>query len=144
MSQLRIEVCEGPAPPAAVALRLRVFVDEQGVDEAEEIDGLDPRCVHFVAWRGDEAVGCARLRPLGPGHAKIERVALRRELRGLGLGRELMGAVEREAARRGLRDLLLHAQTPVVDFYAKLGWLVFGDEFDEAGIPHLAMQRRLL
>lgn len=143
MGGLRIEICEGAAPAAAVAVRMRVFVEEQGVSEAEEIDGLDPECVHFVAWQDDSAVGCARLRPLGRGRAKIERVAVLRERRTGGLGRQLMRAVEAEAARRALPDLRLHAQTAVLGFYAKLGWRAVGDEFDEAGIPHFAMERRL-
>jgi predicted GNAT family N-acyltransferase len=88
-------------------------------------------------------VGCARLRTLGPGRGKVERVAVLLEERGSGLGRQLMQAVEAEAARRGLGDLLLHSQTAVVDFYARLGWRAFGDEFDEAGIPHYAMRRAL-
>jgi predicted GNAT family N-acyltransferase len=73
----------------------------------------------------------------------VERVAVLRPLRGSGLGRRLMDAVEAEAARRALPELLLHAQTAVIDFYTRLGWQAFGPEFDEAGIPHRKMRRRL-
>ena len=143
MDALRIEILDGGAPAAAIAIRTRVFIEEQGVTEREEMDGLDSDCVHFVAYRDDTAVGCARLRPLGDARAKIERVAVLPELRARGLGREIMDVVEAEAARRGHRDLVLHAQISVVDFYGRLGWRAFGPEFDEAGIAHVAMRRQV-
>ena len=143
MAGLRIEILEGGAPAAAIAIRTRVFMEEQGVSEREEMDGLDSDCIHFVAYQHDTAVGCARLRSLGDARAKVERVAVLPELRAKGLGREIMDAVEAEAVRRGQRDLVLHAQTSVVDFYGRLGWRAFGPEFDEAGIAHMAMRRQV-
>ena len=143
MSELRIEIQAGEAPPAAVEIRTLVFIEEQQVSEREEIDGLDPDCIHFVAYRGAQAVGCARLRPLGGTRAKVERVAVLSAQRKSGLGRALMNAVEAEAAARGRHDLLLHAQVPVVGFYDGLGWQGIGPEFEEAGIRHLAMRRRI-
>lgn len=143
MQEPRIVVHEGDAPAEAVAIRTRVFVGEQGVTERDEIDGLDPACIHFVAYRGDEAVGCARLRPIGGERAKVERVAVLQTLRTSGLGGRIMAAVEAEASARGWPDLLLHAQVPVVGFYDRLGWLRVGEEFEEAGIRHLEMAKRL-
>ena len=90
MDALRIEILDGGAPAAAIAIRTRVFIEEQGVTEREEMDGLDSDCIHFVAYRDDTAVGCARLRPLGDARAKIERVAVLPELRARGLGRAIM------------------------------------------------------
>ena len=59
MAAFTVHVSEGDAPPGSIAVRREVFIDEQGVTEREEIDGLDPGCVHFVAEQGGEAVGCA-------------------------------------------------------------------------------------
>jgi predicted GNAT family N-acyltransferase len=143
MGALRIVASEGEAPPEAVTLRTRVFVGEQGVTERDEIDGRDPECIHFIAWRGTEPVACARLRPLGEDRAKVERVAVQRALRGRDLGRRVMQAVEAEAARRGWRRLTLHAQLSVVTFYDRLGWETRGGEFEEAGIRHRAMEKTL-
>ena len=48
------------------------------------------------------------------------------------------------AARQGgLDEVYLHAQTRVVGFYENFGFVPEGDEFDEAGIPHRLMRRRL-
>jgi predicted GNAT family N-acyltransferase len=123
-----------------VAVRREVFIEEQGVTEREEMDGLDPDCVHFVAEQDGRAVGCARLRRL-EGKTKVERVAVVARLRSTGLGRALMEEAEAEAERRGWRPLVLHAQLDSVGFYERLGWSVEGPVFEEAGIPHRRMVR---
>ena len=143
MPAIRIEQHEGDVPAAAAALRMRVFVEEQGVSVNEEMDGRDAACVHFLAWQEEVPLGCARLRPLEAGRAKVERVAVLAEHRERGLGRRLMDAAEAEALRRGLCQLVLHAQEPVVGFYDRLGWRAVGGVFEEAGIPHREMIKTL-
>lgn len=140
MAAFTLHVSEGDAPPGSVAVRREVFIEEQGVTEREEMDGLDPDCVHFVAEQDGRAVGCARLRRL-EGKTKVERVAVVARLRSTGLGRALMEEAEAEAERRGWRPLVLHAQLDSVGFYERLGWSVEGPVFEEAGIPHRRMVR---
>jgi predicted GNAT family N-acyltransferase len=124
---------------AAFAIRREVFCGEQGVDEAEEIDGLDPDCRHYLAWLAGDAVGTARTRPLAGG-IKIERVAVLKRLRGSGIGKALM--------IRALADItagpaVLNAQLAVEGFYARLGFVSEGEIFQEAGIDHVRMVKRL-
>lgn len=138
----RITSSEGELPTEALRLRELVFIQEQGIARDEELDGRDAECIHFLAWRGDLAAGCARLRPLGAAQAKVERVAVLAELRGHGVGRALMEAVEAEAARRGRPNLVLHAQMASQAFYDRLGWSSVGEPFDEAGVPHCRMEKR--
>ncbi len=126
-----------------LALRREVFVEEQGVPVAEEMDGLDAECTHFLALAGGDVVGTARLRVTDDGHAKAERVAVRRSVRRSGAGRALMRALEDETRGRGRRELVLNAQLPVIAFYERLGYRVEGAEFLEAGIPHRAMRKPL-
>jgi predicted GNAT family N-acyltransferase len=143
MRRITISCHPGEAPPDAVAIRRRVFIAEQGVPEADELDGLDAERTHFLARDpAGRAIGCACLRPYGVRH-KVERVAVLPELRGTGLGRELMRAVEAHALALGAPDLVLHAQAPVVSFYEKLGWRSAGPRFFEAGIEHQKMEKRL-
>lgn len=54
-----------------------------------------------------------------------------------------MDAVERAAREVGYESVVLHAQVPVVDFYAKLGYEAVGEEFEDAGIPHRKMTKAL-
>ena len=126
-----------------LAIRREVFVEEQGVPIDEEMDAHDPACTHFLALSAGEVVGTARLRVTGDGRVKAERVAVRRRLRGAGVGRALMRALEDEARGRGQRELVLNAQLPVVAFYERLGYRAEGPEFLEAGIPHRAMRKPL-
>jgi ElaA protein len=143
MRGVTVECHPGRAPAEAVAIRRRVFIEEQGVAEADELDGMDGERTHFLARdAAGRAIGCACLRPYGARH-KVERVAVLPELRGAGLGRELMDAVEAHARRLGAHDLLLHAQAAVVPFYEKLGWSSAGARFLEAGIEHQKMEKCL-
>jgi hypothetical protein len=48
---------------------------------------------------------------------------------------------EAESARRGYKRVYLHARVVAVDFYLKLGYELFGEEFIEVNIPHRHMQK---
>lgn len=123
-------------------IRRVVFIEEQAVAEDIEVDGRDPEATHFLAEREGRLVGTARLREVH-GEAKAERVAVLREDRGLGVGVALMVALEAEAARRGLRAVVLGAQEHAVPFYERLGYRVFGAAFLDADIPHRWMRKGL-
>jgi ElaA protein len=128
---------------ACVALRREVFIDEQRVPEALELDGDDDACVHFVAVEGDgTAIGTARLRMLGD-KAKAQRVAVRRSLRGRGVGAAIMGALEDEARALGATKVTLSSQVHALGFYERLGYVAHGDVYDDAGIPHRDMTKSL-
>ena len=122
------------------AIREQVFIQGQSVPRERERDGLDRLCTHFVAWVGCKAMGTARLRVTQDGIAKAERVAVLDAARGAGLGRRLMAALEAEARRLGHDEVLLGAQSYVVPFYELLGYVVEGEEFEDAGIRHRWMR----
>lgn len=128
----------------AHAVRRTVFVEGQGVPEAIEMDGLDADAWHIVAYDGDEPVGTARLREPDPGVAKIERVAVRKDYRGQGLGRLLMHELEDVAREQGMDEAVLHGQTVVEGFYESLGYETVSDVFYEADIPHVEMRKQLV
>lgn len=126
---------------AALAIRREVFCSEQGVDEAEEIDGLDSECSHYLARLAGEAVGTARTRFLAEGDGvKIERVAVLKSLRGRGIGKALM---IRALADITVGPAVLNAQLQVESFYARLGFIARGEIFQEAGIDHVRMVKSI-
>ena len=139
-----IEVLAVPAPDLddCLAIRARVFIEEQGVPLELEIDGLDPQALHVLALNDGRPVGTARMRPV-EGHAKVERVAVLAEARGTGAGRALMEALHGHDRRLGLPEIELHAQVQVIGFYERLGYRAFGPMFLDAGIEHRAMRLRL-
>lgn len=131
-----------------LTIRRRVFIDEQSVPEAEELDGLDDTCAHFLALPDEgaslqEAFGTARLLVTADGKAKAQRVAVLQEARGRGVGHALMDALEAHAASQGHREVILGAQLTALGFYERRGYEAWGDIFDDAGIPHRMMRRPL-
>lgn len=122
------------------SVRFDVFCLEQSVPEALEWDGIDPRCRHVLAEdEAGRAIGCGRLLP--DGH--IGRVAVRPEWRGQGVGSALLERLIALASGRGDAKVRLNAQTHAMPFYARYGFAPVGDPFDEAGIPHQAMEATL-
>lgn len=120
---------------AAFAIRRAVFCVEQGVSEAEEIDGRDEHCRQFLAIASGVAVGTARTRIQSTGETKIERVAVLKPHRRTGIGRLLMIHIMQNACS----NMVLNAQTEVQRFYEKLGFIARGIVFEEAGIEHIHM-----
>lgn len=137
------EYVHGPPPDDALGVRRRVFIKEQDVPEEIEMDDHDDEAIHFVAYDGGEPVGTARLRELDADTGKVERVAVVRPRRGEGWGRRLMARLEASAGERGLSKLTMHAQTHVEEFYRRLGYETVSDVFEQAGIPHVEMEKEL-
>lgn len=125
----------------ALAIRKRVFVEEQDVPIDREVDGHDDEATHFLL-SASEPVATARVRP-HEGDLKVERVAVLGEHRGEGYGEAVMDAVETYALDAGYEEVVLHAQVPVVGFYERLDYVTEGKEFEDAGIPHRAMRKSL-
>jgi predicted GNAT family N-acyltransferase len=122
----------------ALAIRLRVFVGEQGVPREIELDDDDRRAIHFLALIAGKAVGTARL-VMRRGNAKIGRMAVLKSYRGRGVGKKLLKRSIEAANRRGAQHIYLHAQVPVIGFYEAGGFRCVGPVFKEAGIPHRKM-----
>lgn len=128
---------------AAMAVRLEVFVEEQGVPASLEMDALDATARHWVALDADGAVvGTARAVVRDDGTWKIGRVAVRQPWRGRGVGAAVMRTIMRDLVAVGAPGAYLESQTHAATFYAKLGFAADGEEFLEAGIPHIAMRWR--
>jgi predicted GNAT family N-acyltransferase len=122
------------------SVRHDVFIVEQRVPAPLEWDAIDAQSVHALAFDHDgRAIGCGRLLP--DGH--IGRMAVRREWRGRGVGGALLAHLIGLARARGDATVMLNAQTHALPFYARFGFAPSGEPFDEAGIPHQAMQRSL-
>ena len=120
-------------------VRTTVFVDEQSVPVEIERDGLDAECVHVLARDLDgQPIGAGRLMPDG----RIGRMAVLRKWRGSGVGGAMLAELMAEARRRGMPEVYLHSQSHAKAFYERHGFTVEGEEYMEAGIPHIAMRAK--
>lgn len=122
----------------AQEIRRDVFIKEQGIPEQIELDGLDEKCRHIIVFYNYAPAGCCRLRMVD-GSIKVERFAVLREHRSLGLGTALMEYVLSYAKQEGYDDVWLNAQLPVKGYYEKLGFTAVDGIFEEAGIEHVRM-----
>lgn len=122
---------------AARMIRGEVFIDEQRVPVELEWDDLDAVALHAVALDADgRALGTGRLLP--DGH--IGRMAVRRDARGNGVGAAILASLMQASRQRGDAESRLNAQTHAQAFYARFGYRGEGEEFDDAGIPHIHMR----
>ena len=121
-----------------LAIRYRVFVEEQGVPRELEHDSHDASALHLLALADDVTpIGTARL--LIDGH--IGRMAVLPAWRGRGVGSSLLLELLRIADASGSGAPFLNAQCDAIGFYTRLGFEPYGEVFDDAGIPHRRMRR---
>ncbi len=120
-------------------VRVRVFVEEQGVPVELEWDGTDARAGHLLACdRNERPIGTARVLPSG----QIGRMAVLPAWRGRGVGTALLHEALKLADAPGSPTPFIHAQTSALHFYHRQGFRAEGPEFWEAGIPHRLMVYR--
>ena len=129
--------------PEVVALRTRVFVDEQGVPPEIEQDDADATAVHVLSRDGAGTVVATGRLLVDGATARIGRMAAAAEVRGRGHGAAVLDELHRQAARRGATEVELHAQLPARRFYERAGYAAVGEVYEEAGIAHVTMRRRL-
>jgi predicted GNAT family N-acyltransferase len=130
--------------PEVAALRTRVFVDEQGVPPEIEQDAADATAVHVLSRDGRGRVAATgRLLVRDDGTASIGRMAADPAVRGRGHGAAVLAELHRQALLRGVTEIELHAQVSARGFYERAGYEAVGEDYLEAGIPHVTMVRRL-
>jgi predicted GNAT family N-acyltransferase len=146
VSTPRGEVATPADWPEVAELRHRVFVTEQGVPADIESDAADATAVHALSRDGaGRLVATGRLLPdaAGPGRALIGRMAADAAVRGRGHGAAVLAALHRAAVAAGQHTVELHAQVTARRFYERAGYAAVGAEYEEAGIRHVTMRRRL-
>lgn len=141
LAKLAVRVGDWPLLGAAARqVRLKVFVEEQGIAPELELDERDATAVHAVAFdAAGQPVATGRLLP----DAHIGRMAVLPDVRGQGVGAAILRALMAIAATRGDAQVRLHAQRSAIGFYAKEGFVAEGEEYMEAGIPHRTMRRQV-
>lgn len=127
------------AQAAAKRIRFAVFVEEQAVPADLEMDDMDAKCIHALAYDDGRAIATGRLLP--DGH--IGRMAVLKEWRGRGAGRAILRRLIGAARSRGDREVLLSSQVHAIGFYRAEGFAPEGAVYEEAGIPHQAMRMKL-
>jgi len=121
-------------------IRLPVFVTEQAVPIELEIDEFDADALHLLVEDKDQnPIATARM--LSDGH--IGRMAVLIPWRTQGIGSAMLNQLLDIAEQKGIHDVFLNAQCAAESFYQKMGFIVEGEIFDDAGIPHIKMRKHI-
>lgn len=124
----------------ALDVRTEVFVDERKIPLELERDGQDQDAFHVVVFNGlGQSIATGRLLGAANGQARVGRLAVRRVLRGIGLGPRVLRALQAEAKRRGDTELVLNSQCANRGFYESLGFACRGPIYDKDGVPTIEM-----
>lgn len=121
------------------AIRTQVFIEEQSVSADLEWDGLDIDCIHLLVKKDDSYIATARLLHNG----RIGRMAVIKSFRYCGIGSAMLKKILIIAHSMEMKTVNLHAQVGAISFYEKFEFLKEGVPFDEAGTPHVRMQKSL-
>lgn len=144
MSNIIIKTAELPQElPAIQAIRRLVFQVEQGVEPVLDFDGQDETAEQIIAYLDDQPVGTARIRYLDKQIAKIERLAVLSTARGQGIGKKIMEKAIEVVAENNIQEVVIHAQEYIKGLHQQLGFQQEGESFEEAGITHVKMRKKL-
>lgn len=145
MTTLKLDMFPGTDPQLndALAVRERVFVQEQGVPLDLEIDDYDGIAWHALARMDGRAVATARLITLDATRIKIGRVATLGDYRAQGLASKLVKLLMEYGRREGFDEAVLDSQLSAMPLYEKLGFVAEGEVFLDADILHRRMTRKL-
>lgn len=124
----------------AFMIREAVFIQEQGIPLALEVDDDDLQASHALAFAADQCVGTGRLIGIDSLRCQIGRMSVLKNYRQQGIGGQILQALMAHGIEQGFRDFLLHSQVTALPFYEKWGFIAEGEIYQEAGIPHRSMK----
>ena len=132
----RLSFAEKDLFEKALAIRRKVFVEEQGVDPDLEYNH-EKESHHYLLILAEKPIATARWRETDKG-IKLERFAVLPEFRNRGFGEIILSAVLKDVLASGSK-IYLHSQLKAVPFYERNGFFKVGEQFNEAGIEHCLM-----
>lgn len=133
----------GEAFEESKAIRLAVFVEEQGYTEEEEFDDVDLSVPHLVLFDEDKPVATGRLILQEDGTAKLGRIAVLKSYRGQHLGAKVVEELLARAKESGAKRAYVSAQEYAVPFYNRFGFKEYGKAYLDGPIPHMDMDMPL-
>jgi predicted GNAT family N-acyltransferase len=109
-----------------VALRAAVFLAEQDCPYDEEFDNNDLCSLHLIASHQGEPVATLRIRWFA-GFAKIERVCVKKQVRGGAVVKLMIEKAVEVISRKGYTRIVGYIQKRLVPFWKQLGFIARKD-----------------
>lgn len=127
----------------SLALREQVLRIPLGMKTRPEDTAEDHLQQHYVALMQGQVIATVSLVPPNASYAKLRQMAVSPEYRGKGIGAGLLGYVHQQAKSLGYSHVRLNARDSAIRFYEKLGYVSIGERFQEIGLEHQQMEKRL-
>lgn len=144
MDEIKVKLAENEKEISeSREVRKQVFQMEQGIDSKLDFDGKDDEADQFIAYFNNKAVGTIRIRYLADKRAKLERLAILRDYRKMGIGKKLVEHIINYLKEKGIESIMLDSQEQAKNFYERIGFEKKGEVFEEAGIPHVEMWKKI-
>ena len=91
----------------------------------------------------NQMVGILTLKPISEDVLKMRQVAVHPNNQGQGIGTYLVKSAESVAVNEGFSQFELHARETAVKFYRRMDYVTQGKKFDEVGVSHYKMKKKL-
>jgi predicted GNAT family N-acyltransferase len=127
----------------SVSLREKILRHSHGLSFSSEDLAHEKDCIHIVGFIDNELCAAAVLALEGK-ICKMQRVAVKADIQGKGIGSEMIKFCEATALTNGFNEIYCHARNTAVPFYLRNHYIGEGDYFNEDSIPHLKMRKILL
>ncbi|KRM11416.1 GNAT family N-acetyltransferase [Paucilactobacillus suebicus] len=143
---MRIEVSNNPwQQAAALSIRLKVFVQERGLNKQDEFDGGDTeQTVYAVAWQDERTpVATVRFQQVDEQTMRPGRVATLPEYRGQGTAQRALLATEKYGQSFGMIHSVIHSELTAQGFYERCGYQVSSTPFIEDGVECIELTKKI-
>lgn len=126
-----------------VKLRDRILRQPLGLTFSPEYLQQEINDVLIGCFDNDRILGCCILTPVDDTIIQLRQMAVDNDLQGKGTGSRILAFAEEQARSNGFSELMMHARKVAAPFYSGNGYAIRGDEFEEVGIAHYEMFKRL-
>lgn len=130
-------------PKEAIDIRFQVFTLEQGFAKEVDLDNFDYKSIHILVYVDNKAIATARMFKEDENAFHVGRIAVLKEYRHQGVGSFILSVFEKKTKELGGSKINIGSQIDKAEFYEKCGYKKHGDIFDDAGYPHIMMQKLL-
>ncbi len=132
-----------PAFDEAIALRYLVLRKPLNMEYDQKDIEMEYDQIHIGCYNSGKLIGCLSLQHTSINESKMRQVAIHPDYQGNGIGRKLVRHIEEIAINLNKNTIFCHARWSAVPFYLKLDYTKIGEQFEEVGIPHFLMIKKI-
>ena len=107
-------------------------------------DKFEKSAFHLIGIKEKEIVACGRLHFNNKDEAQVRYMAVAKNLQGIGIGKEVLRLLEKNAKKNKAKKIVLNARDHAIDFYKVSGYTIvkkyYGSDTD---IPHTTMEKNI-